>query len=249
MKTAILADVHSNLEALEACLEHARGQGAEAWAFAGDLVGYGADPGPVLDRVMELAARGALVVRGNHDDAAVAEAAEEGMNAAAKRAASWTRAVLRPEHKAFLSALPFELRDGDLYLVHGSAAAPEQHVYVTDARAASSSMVRCNGATYVFSGHVHEPALYFSTGGIRPVPFKPVPGVAIPVPPRRQWLAITGSAGQPRDGNTAAAYALLDRERGTLTFHRVPYDWETAAQKILAAGLPERLAVRLRKGE
>jgi diadenosine tetraphosphatase ApaH/serine/threonine PP2A family protein phosphatase len=73
--------------------------------------------------------------------------------------------------------------------------------------------------------------------------------VAIPVPARRRWLAIAGSAGQPRDGNTAAAYAIFDRERATLTFHRVPYQWASAAGKIRAAGLPESLARRLERGE
>jgi diadenosine tetraphosphatase ApaH/serine/threonine PP2A family protein phosphatase len=157
--------------------------------------------------------------------------------------------VLLPEHRAFLAALPFEIRRGGLYLVHGSAAGPEKHVYVTDSRAAAASLARSGGATWVVCGHVHEPALYYMSAGARPLPFKPVPGVSIPVPVRRQWLAIAGSCGQPRDGNTAACYAMLDVGRAVMTFHRVPYDWETAARKILAAGLPERLAVRLRKGE
>jgi predicted phosphodiesterase len=249
MKIALLADVHSNLEALSACLQHARAEGADNHAFLGDLVGYGADPRAVLDLVMEHAARGALVVRGNHDDAALAEEAEAGMNQAAKRAVAWTRGVLLPEHRAFLGALPFSLRHDALYLVHGSAASPEGHLYVTDARAAAASLARSADATWVVSGHVHEQALYYMVAGARPLPFKPVPGVSIPVPARRRWLAIAGSAGQPRDGNTAACYAMLDLDRSTMTFHRVPYDWETAARKILAAGLPERLAVRLRKGE
>jgi predicted phosphodiesterase len=249
MKIALLADIHSNLEALSACLEHARSDGADTHAFVGDLVGYGADPRAVLDVIMEHAARGAMVVRGNHDDAALAEAADAGMNMAARRAAAWTRQVLLPEHREFLAALPFVFQREGLFLVHGSAASPEGHVYVTDARAASASLARSGGATWVVSGHVHEPALYYTVAGSRPLPFKPVPGIPIPVPARRQWLAIAGSTGQPRDGNTAACYAMLDTERSTMTFRRVPYDWESAARKILAAGLPERLAVRLRKGE
>jgi diadenosine tetraphosphatase ApaH/serine/threonine PP2A family protein phosphatase len=249
MKIALLADIHSNLEALTACLAHAREQGAGLHAFLGDLVGYGADPLAVLDVVEEYRKRGSLVVRGNHDDAALDEAGEEGMNPAAKKAATWTRGVLLPRHREFLASLPFHLRHGKLYLVHGSAAGPEKHLYVTDIRGAAGSLACSDGATWVVCGHVHEPALYYTVGGSRPLPFKPVPGVAIPVPERRQWLAIAGSAGQPRDGNTAACYAILDTDRPAITFHRVPYDWETAASKILAAGLPERLAVRLRKGE
>ncbi len=203
----------------------------------------------MLDLVLERVAKGALVVRGNHDDAALDEKAEEGMNPSAKRAASWTRAQLDAGHRQFLAGLPFVVREGPMLLVHGSASAPERHEYVTDARGAGMSLASAKGAPYVLCGHVHEPALYYTVSGARPLPFKPVPGVAIPVPVRRQWLGIVGSAGQPRDGNTAACYAILDLARSTLAFHRVPYDWATAARKIRDAGLPERLAVRLEKGE
>ncbi len=249
MKIALLADLHSNLEAVSACLEHAAREGVDRHAFLGDLVGYGADPVPVLELVMEHARAGALVVRGNHDDAALEEKADEGMNPSAKRAAAWTRTQLGPRHREFLAGLPFVVREEGLLLVHGSAFAPEKHEYVTDARGARMSIASSKGATWVLCGHVHEQALSFSAGGARPGPFRPVPGVAIPVPSRRQWLGIVGSAGQPRDGNTAACYAVLDVARAVLTFHRVPYDWSAAARKIRDAGLPERLAVRLERGE
>ena len=249
MKIALLADLHANLEAVTACLDHAGREGYDRLAFLGDLVGYGADPVAVLELVMERARAGALVVRGNHDDAALEEEADEGMNPSAKRAAAWTRTQLGPHHREFLSNLPFLLREEGMLLVHGSALAPEKHEYVTDARGAAMSLGSSKGATWVLSGHVHEPALYFAAGGGRPVAFKPVPGVVIPVPSRRQWLAIVGSSGQPRDGNTAACYAVLDLARAVLTFHRVPYDWSAAARKIRDAGLPERLAVRLETGE
>ncbi len=91
--------------------------------------------------------------------------------------------------------------------------------------------------------------LYTQRAAARPVPFRPVPGIAIPVPPHRPWLAVVGSAGQPRDGNTAACYAMLDTDRPSLTFHRVPYDGRAAAAKVRAAGLPEELAQRLERGE
>ena len=103
-------------------------------------------------------------------------------------------------------------------------------------------------ARYVFVGHVHEPVLYYTGAANRPVPFRPVPGVALRVPPHRSWLAIVGSAGQPRDGNPAACYALADLEQGTLVFERVPYDCQAAAYKVRRAGLPEVLARRLERG-
>jgi diadenosine tetraphosphatase ApaH/serine/threonine PP2A family protein phosphatase len=137
---------------------------------------------------------------------------------------------------------------GPICLVHASADRPADWTYIQDARGAAQSMAAAR-ATWVFSGHVHEQTLYHLTPAGHALPFKPVPGVAIPVPARRRWLAVVGSVGQPRDGNTAACYALFDTERTTLTFHRVPYDWSVAAAKIRAAGLPEFLALRLERGE
>jgi len=248
LKLALLADVHSNLEALEACLEHARGAGAGGYAFLGDLVGYAADPEAVLDRIEALAAEGAVVVRGNHDQA-VLDGDTGDMNEAARAAIEWTRGRLADRHRAFLEGLPLVVRRDSAVFVHASAASPGTWTYVSDPLRAQGSLQAAGDARYVFSGHVHEPVLYYMSPLSRPMPFRPVPGVAVPVPARRQWLAIVGSAGQPRDGSAAACYALLDQERSTLTFHRVPYDWSEAARKITAAGLPERLALRLARGE
>jgi diadenosine tetraphosphatase ApaH/serine/threonine PP2A family protein phosphatase len=95
---------------------------------------------------------------------------------------------------------------------------------------------------------VHVPRLYGITAAAKLVSFHPVPGVSVPLPRHRRWLAVLGAVGQPRDGNPAAAYAVLDTETSELTFLRVPYDVEVAAAKIRKAGLPETLAERLGKG-
>jgi diadenosine tetraphosphatase ApaH/serine/threonine PP2A family protein phosphatase len=247
VRIALLADVHANLEALTACLAHAREQGAEAHAFLGDLVGYGADPGPVVDLVAEHAARGAVVVRGNHDEAVFEMKGDLSVSAA--KAVLWTRGRLAGPQLAFLRSLPLTVRRDDVLFVHASADAPSDWIYVTDPVRADRSIRAAAGASYVFSGHVHEPALYFTGPNQRPRGFRPVPGVSIPLTPRYRWLAIAGSAGQPRDGNTEACYALFDAERAALTFHRVAYDWTTAAAKVRAAGLPESLAHRLERGQ
>jgi len=248
MKLALIADVHANLEALRACLDHAQGQGAERFAFLGDLVGYGADPGAVVDVVRAHLDRGALAVKGNHDDAAAAGEAGA-MHQAAERAIEWTRAHLTEEQRRLLAALPMTVREDRLFLVHASPELPREWIYVTDPMRAATALAASAPATWVFCGHVHEPVLYTQGSAARPVAFRPVSGVAIPVPAHRRWLAVVGSAGQPRDGNTAACYAMLDTDRPALTFHRVPYDWRTAAAKVRAAGLPESLARRLERGE
>src|SRR5919106_734390 len=117
MKLALIADVHSNLEALSACLTHAEARGIERWAFLGDLVGYGADPEAVLDIVMAYAATGAIVVLGNHDAAALGRGSEH-MNETAERAIEWTRERLKPAHKEFLASLPLAERADDVLFVH-----------------------------------------------------------------------------------------------------------------------------------
>ena len=248
MKLALLADLHANLEGLEACLGHAGEHGAERYAFVGDLVGYGGDPAAVLELVRGHLARGAVAVRGNHD-AAVAEAGGDSMNKAAEAAVDWTRRQLDAGQLEFLAGLPLTARIGEeICLVHASADKPADWTYVSEPTRAEQSLAAAR-ATYVFSGHVHEQALYYQGAGGRMHHFRPVPGVAIPVPARRRWVAVVGSAGQPRDGTTAAAYALFDDGARTLTFHRVPYEWSKAAAKIRAAGLPEALARRLERGE
>lgn len=246
MKLALFADIHSNLEAITACLVHARALGAQRYAFLGDLIGYGADPVAVLDLIEQYAADGAVVVLGNHDAVAVGHD-NNPMNASAQAANTWTQAQLGEKQRAFLANLPLTVRNDAILFVHASAVAPERWTYVTGPTEAEES-IRAGKAQYIFCGHVHEQRLYYVGAGGRPMPFRPLPGAPIPTARHRQWLTIVGSAGQPRDGNNAACYALFDPERERLTFFRVPYDYGIAAQKIRAAGLPERLALRLERG-
>jgi diadenosine tetraphosphatase ApaH/serine/threonine PP2A family protein phosphatase len=246
MHIAILTDVHANLEALSACLAHAESLGARQFAFLGDHVGYGADPAAVVDTIRERIGRGAIAVAGNHDRA-VAASERKPLGEDARRVVEWTRGQLGADQIAFLRNLPLtEERDGRLY-THANAWAPEGWEYVTGPIEAGRS-IRATACRITFCGHVHEPTLYHMTAAGRVLAFSPVPGTGIPLGSSRRWLAIPGSAGQPRDGNPAACYALFDDDREVLTYFRVPYDHETAAAKVRAAGLPESLGTRLRIG-
>lgn len=246
MKYAVFSDIHSNLEALRACLSHARARGAGQYAFLGDLVGYGADPVPCIDIVGTLAAQGAVVVRGNHDEAVLSGLCEN-MNFVARDAIYWTRSQIGQKERDFLHSLPMAVKKEDSSFVHASADKPGNWTYVENEKLAGLCM-KAAGTTFTFAGHVHSQILYYRTNQEMPRVFQPMPGVPIPMLPRRHWLAIVGSVGQPRDGNNAASYALIDRDQDTLTFFRVPYDYMSAAKKILAAGLPQRLALRLESG-
>ena len=249
MKLALLSDLHANIRALDACLAHARASGASRFAVLGDLVGYGAQPAAVVQRVRELAGAGALVVKGNHDELAVSLSGKA--RAADESGAAWTHAQLAADELEFLAGLPLTARDGPVYLVHASADAPQRWHYVdSEYRATASLNAACEDAAirYVFGGHVHHQTLYFRGVHQRLMRFMPTPGVAIPVLPHRRWIATVGSVGQPRDGATQAMYAMFDPDRAELTFHRVAYDHLAAAQDVRAAGLPEFFARRLEQG-
>ncbi len=247
MKQALITDMHANREAFEAVLEHADAQGATQYAFLGDYVGYGADPDWVVDQVREFVAQGAVAVMGNHD-AAVVQGAGSGMREDARAAVEWTRTRLRPEQLDFLAKLPMHQQRGDCLYVHANAFDPGGWEYILGRSEAVRSL-QSTRQRLTFCGHMHEPMLFHLSGTGKAGDFAPVAGVPIPLLSNRQWLAIPGSVGQPRDGNPAAAYAMLDLASAELTFHRVPYNIEGAAQRIREAGLPDRLAARLFEGE
>ena len=242
----MLSDIHSNLEALSACLEHAKRSGPERYVFLGDFVGYGADPGPVVDAVRSLVERGGVAVLGNHDLAVTGGPAPL-MHADAQRAVEWTRGQLSAEQLEFLSRLPLTVEEGGRLYVHANVWAPQDWEYITGVFDAGRSL-RATPCGITFCGHVHEPTLYHMAADGRVFGFTPVPGTAVPLSPRRRWLAIPGSAGQPRDGNPAASYAVFDDSTALLTWFRVPYDCDTAAREILNAGLPRNLGLRLQAG-
>lgn len=245
MLIALLTDIHGNREAFEACLAHVARHAIDRYVFLGDYVGYGADPGFVVDTVRDFVTRGAVALIGNHDSAAAGT--PERMNDDAMAAIAWTRQRLDPDQREFLGGLPLELNDGDRLYVHASAAAPAEWDYVTDERAAARSLNATNAAV-TFCGHVHIPALFCRTAAGPVVGFDPDMGVAMPLTAGRRWVAVIGAVGQPRDRNPAACYALYDNAARTLTYMRVPYDVEGAARKIRDAGLPLFLSTRLALG-
>ncbi len=247
MKLALITDLHANRESVGAVMAHAATQGIDRYAFLGDFVGYGADPGWVVDLVREHVARGAIAVMGNHD-AAVVQGPLPTMIPEARQVVEWTRERLDAQQIAFLAALPMQVSDADRLFVHANAFAPAEWAYVLGRMEAVRSL-QATHARFTFCGHVHDPKLFHLTGTGKIGDFVPSDGMPIPLSEQRRWLVIPGSAGQPRDGNPAACYATFDAASSTLTYFRVPYDTEAAGAKIRAAGLPQRLARRLEHGE
>jgi diadenosine tetraphosphatase ApaH/serine/threonine PP2A family protein phosphatase len=246
MKLAILTDLHANRESVTAVIEHAECQRVERYALLGDFVGYGADPAWVVDTVRALVDQGAIAVLGNHDEAVV-HGSTENMRPDPRYVVEWTRERLDTSQLGFLAALPLQQQFGEALFVHANAWAPAQWEYVHGRDEAMRSL-NATDCRITFCGHMHEPALYHLSALGKPGEFVPAPGVPIPLLAPRRWLAVPGSAGQPRDGNPAACYAVFDDGAATVTYWRVPYDHEAAAAKMRAARLPQSLSERLADG-
>ena len=242
MLLALFSDIHANRQAFSACLEAARARGAERFIFLGDFVGYGGDPEWVVETATALIADGAVAVRGNHDQAI--STPSETMNEDAQAAIEWTRDRLSSAQRRFLAELPLALEEEDCLYVHSEASQPERWRYVQATPDAARSMIATR-AHVTFCGHIHKPALYSMSATAKMTSFVPVAGVPINLLKGRQWLAVLGSVGQPRDRNPAAAFAIYDTVAREITFCRVPYDVEAAARRIRDNGLPPWLADRL----
>lgn len=245
MRIALIADIHANRQAFAACLARARELGAERFVLLGDFVGYGGDPEWAVDTAMALVADGAVALQGNHD-AAIGNRRER-MNPQAEMVIEWTRGRLGVPERDFLATLPLTVRDEDRLYVHGDASAPQRFLYVTSPEAARTCLM-ASDARLIFCGHVHVPAVYSLSVVAKMTSFRPVTDVPVPLLARRRWLIVVGAAGQPRDGNPSAAFAMLDTDRDTITFCRAPYDVAEAARAIIANGLPADFADRLSVG-
>ena len=245
MLLGVLTDIHANRQAFAACLEMARLRGVARLICLGDLVGYGADPEWTVETVMDMVERGAIVVRGNHDNAI--GSLSESMNVEAQAAIEWTRGRLSAAQRRFLAELPMMVAEDDRLYVHSEASSPSRWRYVQSAPDAARSMIATD-ALVTFCGHIHRPALYSMSVTAKMTSFVPVANVPVQLLRGRQWLAVVGSVGQPRDGDPAAAFVTFDTESREITYCRAPYDVEAAAQRIRDNGLPLWLAERLSVG-
>lgn len=242
----ILTDIHANLEALDTCLADARTRGYDRVIVLGDVVGYGADPNAVIDRVREL--NPIAIVRGNHDKVALGLDQADGFNTAARLAAQWTMDALTPEHREWLAALPKGPHDVDelIEICHGSPFDEDSYIFdELDAMRAIAS----SGRPVCLYGHTHQTIAFELVEGDFRVVWPMVTGHGeLVLQPGGKYLVNPGSVGQPRDGDPRAAYGIIDTEARLITFARLTYDVVATQDKVLKAGLPEPLARRLASG-
>jgi predicted phosphodiesterase len=240
----IVSDIHGNYEALEAVLEDASGR-YDRILCLGDLVGYGADPNPVVEWAKSSVVS---IVRGNHDRACIGTDLLESFNPAAQVSTLWTRGVLTPGNSKYLEHLargPLRVTldgNGGFDLVHGSPLDEDEYlVGLEDVLFLGEHLE----TQLTFFGHTHlQGGFMLAPRSVSRVMMHRV----LQLEPDYYYLINPGSVGQPRDGDPRAAYVLYSPEDRTVEFRRVPYDIGKAAAKILQADLPESLAIRLFEG-
>jgi predicted phosphodiesterase len=246
MRILVLSDLHSNATALDAVLAAAK----DHWDLSvclGDVVGYGPDPNEVTARLREM---GTQTIRGNHDKAVTGLMITDDFNPIAKAAVDWTRAQLKPEHLAWLSALPQgPLATDGVVLVHGALQDEDEYVF-TPAQALDGLLD--STAEVTFFGHTHHQGGFSYQDSqlevlqIRPRPSESIAALRIEQP--RRYLLNPGSIGQPRDGDARAAFAIADLGHDTVEFWRVPYDIAAVQERMRLVKLPEPLIQRLTVG-
>jgi predicted phosphodiesterase len=242
----LLSDLHSNDEALAAVLARVRRKRWDCLIVLGDLVGYGANPNHVVERLRRVRKRKVLV-RGNHDRVAAGLDTGDLFNPVALHAARWTAGKLTEPVRAFLGALPagpLEV-DGEFLICHGSPR--DEDAYIFSDRDAYWNFLAFEH-TICFFGHSHIPSIFtLDPAGIGVEAIRS-DGAVRRLEPGRRYLINPGSVGQPRDRNRAASYAIYDSKRAVVHFDRVAYDVEKARAKIIRAGLPGMLGDRLLVG-
>jgi predicted phosphodiesterase len=247
MRQLLLSDIHSNMEAFDACLGRAQAAGYDATLCCGDIVGYGPDPNEAVDRVRQLKA---IAIRGNHDRVAAGQDDADDFNAHARAAAYWTRDALSKETAEYLRNLPVGPYDlgGGAQLVHGAVTHEDDYI-MSETQAAESFDL--TNAHVTFFGHTHYPCVFScDTEGnvVLEMPRYEGDFPAVVLRKNIKYLINPGSVGQPRDNDTRSAFAIWDTKAARVEFHRVEYPFEVTQAKMQSAGLPQHLIDRLRFG-
>jgi predicted phosphodiesterase len=246
MRYLVLSDIHANLEALNAVLEAAKAVPFDRLLVLGDLVGYGADPNAVVDKIRSLQPH--ALIRGNHDKVASGVESADGFNAVARSAISWTYDTLTPPNRAWLATLPTGPVDVDdlLEICHGTPY--DEDAYVFDDLDALRALHAAERPLCLF-GHTHVQIGYALTGDqFTLTTLEEARPLEVTIAEGTRHLLNPGSVGQPRDGDPRAGFALVDRDRRLATLYRIDYPIQQAQFRIREEGLPDVLAQRLALG-
>jgi predicted phosphodiesterase len=247
MRYLILSDIHSNVEAFEACIRRAKQASYDTVLCCGDIVGYGPNPVEAIDLVRDL---NTTCIRGNHDRVASGLDEATNFNMHARQAIYWTRDALPDAYRDYLASLPLGPLDitAESQLVHGAITHEDDYIF-TEAEANMNLLLTRKNIT--FFGHSHFPVVFTANKSDKAV-LAPMyefdEFTAAECDPHVKVFVNPGSVGQPRDGDPRAAFAIWDYERARVEFYRVEYDVEKTQAKMRAALLPTYLIDRLSRG-
>src|SRR5450755_722448 len=239
MRIAIFSDLHGNLEATEAVMEDAQSNECTHYVCLGDLVGYNANPHECVELVRQL---DCPTVKGNHDEQACLSSSSRDFNDLAEQAINWTREHLTEEDKEWLAALRMTRQVRDFTIVHATLDTPGEWGYVFKNLDAVASFTYQHTPVCFFA-HTHVAGAFVRDEGVKRVVTE-----QLMIEPGKKYFINVGSVGQPRDGDSRAAYCIYHTDRNVVQQRRVKYDLATAQQKIVKAGLPRLLAERLEVG-
>lgn len=237
-----MSDIHANYTALVAVLK-AAGDVDETW-FLGDMVGYGPDPNAVVEEVRDI--KNLTCLMGNHDVAVVGKMSLEAFNGEAKRSLMYHEKVLSASNIDFIKSLPSKAKArGEATMAHGSPRDPLWE-YILNAMTASLNFDYFD-TPWCFVGHTHLQSMFIRSEGHSRILVSPTkPDATVQLQPK--MILNPGSVGQPRDRDPRAAYAIYDTEARTWTPKRAAYNIPEVQERIRAAGLPEKHAVRIGEG-
>jgi predicted phosphodiesterase len=247
MRYLVLSDIHSNIEAFQACLERAKQAGYDSVLCCGDIVGYGPNPKEAIDGMRSL---NALTIRGNHDRVAAGIDEPIQFNAHARHAVYWTRSVLPDQYRTYLAELPLGPLDvgSEAQLVHGAITHEDNYIFT---QADADENIRLASRRITFFGHSHLPIAFTVDSRGRSVhapAYECDEFTAIRCDGSATFFVNPGSVGQPRDGDPRASFAIWDPDHGRTEFYRVEYPVEVTQQKMREAELPSYLIDRLAYG-
>ncbi|MBF0275071.1 MAG: metallophosphoesterase family protein [Nitrospinae bacterium] len=242
MKFAVLSDIHSNIEALEAVLEDLDKKNVKAIISLGDVVGYGANPVECL----EISEKFKLNILGNHDEGLFNPDTMDYFNQNAQKSVLWTLERLKKEKKDYLSAIKaFQRKKITKFMLFSHGDFKSNHQYLTHYYQTEDTFnyLRAHGVKICFIGHTHRQGYFVE----KEKGFFTNEEINLKLYKNKVLIVNPGSVGQPRDENTQSAYLIVNDD--SLTFHRVKYDIKLTASKILAEkGLPDINALRLVNG-
>lgn len=246
MRYLVISDIHANLEAYETVMAEAKPLGYDRVLVLGDLVGYGADPNAIVEKIRTLAPF--AIIRGNHDKVGSGVESPEGFNAVARSAIRWTYDALSPQNREWLANLPAGPTSVDdlIEICHGTPF--DEDAYVFDDLDALRALHTARRPLCLF-GHTHvQVGHYLSREQFGISTAEDQRPLTIPLVESNRYLINPGSVGQPRDGDPRAGFAMVDTDKREVTIYRVSYPIAAAQARILAEGLPEVLAQRLALG-